>query len=167
MMARDGRGVGSIWMLPSLLNGRNNWLAPGFIKRPYVKPDSLPTKIIEISYGARVQGSALRHAEPDHPWMHQLGESALPDQTLESVVRLPVALTRATQKFKFDHQAVMLSANNNVETMQPVQSHSCPRLARFPAIWAAMDLRRIDEPVGTVGVYKLPCVSTGARGREE
>ena len=117
-----------------------------------------------------VERSALSNAETDHSWMNQPSQSALPDQTLKSVVRLPLALASATQKLEFNNQAVIRSAKDNVETVQPVQPHSCPCLTGFPTIWTTMDLGSIDEPraVGAVrfapgGVLPRVCMDMNGR----
>jgi hypothetical protein len=123
-----------------------------------------------MPHGFHVERSVFGNAEADHSWMNQPSESALPDQTLKSVVRLPVALASATQKLEFDHQAVIRSANDNVEAVQPVQPHGCPCLAGFPTIWTTMELGSIDQPraVGAVrfarrGAFPRVCMDMNGR----
>ena len=63
----------------------------------------------------------FRNAESDYPRVNEPGESALPNEPLETVVRLPVTLARSVNKFELDNQTFISVANNKVKAMTTVQ----------------------------------------------
>ena len=80
-----------------------NLLARWVVKGPYQQPDSVLAKIVDVAYRVHVECAGLSNTETDYSRMNQASQSALADQALESVVRLPVALASATQKLELNH----------------------------------------------------------------
>ncbi len=139
MIAQDGRRAGSIRLLASDLS-------VVVVHRPHDYPNSLIAKRIDVPCCRHVERSILRDAEPDHSWMDEPCQSALPDQPLETIIGLPVTLACSMKKLQVQGQAVMRVANNKVKAVKTVQPNGCPSFAVLPTIWTPMWLTACDQP---------------------
>lgn len=117
---------------PSHLNGASapfalaSHLNTGAVERPHTHPDCLFLELVDKARFGQPERSVFGNTESNYARMDQPCKSALPDESLETVVGFPVALPRPVKELQFERQAVPRRTNNKVKTMDTVQPNGCP-----------------------------------------